>query len=75
MKSRVSITLNPAILKELDDRVDGIFVRSRSDAIEKILKEHIVERRTAVVLAGGDPEKLLLKEFGVYRPLVDIGGM
>jgi len=75
MKSRVSITLDPGILKELDRSVDGIFIRSRSDAIEKILKEHVVEKKTAVILAGGSPERLFLKELGVYRPLVDIGGM
>ncbi len=75
MKNRVSITLDKRIIEELDHRVDGIFIRSRSDAIEKILKEHMVEKKTAVVLAGGMPEKLFLKELGVYRPLVDMGGM
>lgn len=73
MKTRVSLTIDEKILGEIDRSIDGIRVRSRSDAIEKILKDHLVERRTAVILAGGDPEKLLIKELGTYRPLVQIG--
>jgi len=73
MKSRVSITLDGKVLEEIDKRVGGIYVRSRSDAIEKILKENVVDAKTAVILAGGSPEKLLLKGFGAYRPLVGIG--
>lgn len=75
MKERISITLEPSIVKELDRSVDGIFIRSRSDAIEKILKNHVVEKKTAVILAGGLPEKLFLKDLGVYRPLIDMGGI
>jgi NDP-sugar pyrophosphorylase family protein len=73
MKTRVSITLDSNILAELDKRVDGIFIRSRSDAIEKILKENIIESKTVVILAGGSPEKLLLKGSDIYRPVVSIG--
>lgn len=73
MKTRVSLSLDPSIIKEIDGQVDGIVVRSRSDAIEKILKRHLLEKKTAVILAGGDPRKLFVKELGVYRPLVSIG--
>lgn len=75
MKGHISITLDKNIIKELDRRVDGILIKSRSDAIEKTLRENLVEKKTAVILAGGLPEKLFLKELGVYRPLVDMGGM
>lgn len=73
MKNRVSITLDRQVLGEIDKSIDGIFVRSRSDAIERILKEHVVEKKTAVILAGGDPEKQVVGGLGVYRPLVSIG--
>jgi len=73
MKERVSLSLDPKIVKDVDSLIDGINIRSRSDAIEKILKERIVERKTVVILAGGNPEKLLIKETGTYRPLVSIG--
>jgi NDP-sugar pyrophosphorylase family protein len=75
MKDRISITLEPSIVKEIDRSVDGIFIRSRSDAIEKILKRHVVEKKTAVILAGGAPENLFIKELGVYRPLIDMDGI
>jgi len=73
MKERVSLTLAPEIVNEIDSQIDGILIRSRSDAIEKILKKHITERKTAVILAGGDPGKLFIKELNTYRPLVNIG--
>lgn len=75
MKKRVSLTIDSDVLKVLDKRVDGIFIKSRSDAVEKVLKEHVLEKKTAVVLAGGAPERLLVNETSVYRPLVDIGKM
>jgi len=73
MKDRVSLTLDEKIIQEIDGMIDGIIVRSRSNAIEKILKEHLVERKFAVILAGGNPDKLYSKEFDCYRPLVKIG--
>lgn len=73
MKNRVSITLDSKVLEEVDKRVDGIFIRSRSDAIERILKENVIDSKTAVILAGGSPEKLLVRGAGVYRPLISIG--
>lgn len=73
MKERVSLTLDSNIVKEIDGMVDGIIIRSRSNAIEKVLKDHLVERKTAVILAGGNPDKLFVKELDCYRPLVRIG--
>ena len=73
MKKRFSLSLDEGLMKELDGVVDGIVIRSRSDAVEKIIRENIAERKSAVILAGGEPEKLFIKELGVYRPLVDIG--
>lgn len=73
MKNRISITLDADIVKELDRRVDGVFIRSRSDAIEKILKEQVVQKKTAVILAGGSPDRLMIRELGVYRPMISLG--
>jgi len=73
MKKRVSLSLDSGIIKKLDSSVDGIITRSRSDAVEKILKEYITERKTAVILAGGNPKKLFIKELNIHRPLVDVG--
>lgn len=73
MKKRISITLDEKLIKQIDLMVDGINVRSRSEAIENLINERIVERKTAVILAGGNPEKLFIKELNVYRPLVSFG--
>lgn len=75
MKKRISITLDSSIADQLDRKVDGIFIKSRSDVIEKTLREHMLEKKTAVILAGGSPENLFIKELGVYRPLVNLGGI
>lgn len=72
MKTRVSLSLDSNLVDDIDSRVDGIIVRSRSDAVEKILKQYVVGGKTAVILAGGDPEKLLIKDLNVFRPLVKI---
>jgi len=73
MKERISLTLESELIKEIDSQIDGIITRSRSNAIEKILKKHVTERKTAVILAGGNPENLFMKELNTYRPLVNIG--
>ena len=73
MKNRISLTLDSKLVEDIDKSVDGIVIRSRSDAIERILREHVAERKTAIILAGGNPEKLLIKELHSYRPLVNIG--
>ncbi len=72
-KTRISLSINKELINEIDSRVDGIYIRSRSDTIEKILKEHVVNRKTAVILAGGDPKKLFVKELNTYRPLIQLG--
>lgn len=72
MRSRISVTIDKDILKKVDSTIDGIRIRSRSNAIESILKEKFSEKNIAVILAGGDAEKLRLGN--TYRPLVDIGG-
>jgi len=73
MKDRISLTLDSKIVKEIDSMVDGIIIRSRSNAIEKVLKDHLVERKTVVILAGGNPDKIFVKELDCYRPLAKIG--
>jgi len=72
MKKRVSLSLDSSLIKEVDSSVDGIVIRSRSDAIEKILRQYVMDKKTAVILAGGRPKGLFIKELDVYRPLVKI---
>ncbi len=74
MKTRVSISIDKEILEKLDRGVDKVSVFSRSEAIEKIIEQHVSERKKCVVLAGGSPEKLYMPEMKLYRPLVKIKG-
>ncbi len=58
MKNKVSITLEKSILKNIDARIDRLFIRNRSQAIEALLKTTFDRERIAAILLGG-PEKLL----------------
>jgi len=69
-KTRASISIDPEILRLLDKHVDNINIFSRSEAIEKIVKKHVFEKKKCVILAGGDPDNLKLGD--TYRPLVRI---
>ena len=71
-KQKITISLNSDIVNQIDDMVDGIYIRSRSDAIEKFLREYLTRMKRAVILVGGDPEGIFLKEIGTYAPLVQI---
>jgi NDP-sugar pyrophosphorylase family protein len=71
-KSRISMTISGDVLRKLDSIVDGDTIRSRSEAIESILNQYLEANKVAVILGGGDPEKL--KMDGILRPLVKIRG-
>ncbi len=64
MKTKISITLDFALIKNLNDMVDGLNIRNRSQAIEYLIKKSIDNKKIAVILCGGDSLKT---ENGVYR--------
>jgi len=72
MKEKISITLERELIEEIDSFVDGIRIRNRSQAIEFLLRKSLSEKRTAVILAGGEEEKL--KVNGVYKPILEYKG-
>jgi NDP-sugar pyrophosphorylase family protein len=56
-KARLTITLSPELLRQIDRLVDQRTVRSRSHAIESLLRQSLAPAvSTAVILAGG-PQK------------------
>ncbi len=71
---RLSVSLDSALVSYLDDYTDKTKSKSRSEAVENILREYIERQKTCVILAGGEPKKLFIKELGVYRPLAKING-
>lgn len=74
MKRRVSISVDEGLVQRVDSFVDGLVIKSRSEAIERFLGQQLSERRTCIILAGGNPESMVLEGTGIYRPLADIGG-
>lgn len=58
MRNRISITLKKDIIEQVDRLVDGMQIRSRSQAIEYILSKALTDIRvkTAFILAGGEKE-------------------
>ncbi|MBI4017353.1 MAG: NTP transferase domain-containing protein [Candidatus Aenigmarchaeota archaeon] len=72
-KIRLSISIDRSVAARIDALVDGVTTKSRSEAIERVLREQLKDRKTAVILAGGEPSSLLVRGLNVYRPLVNIG--
>ena len=57
-KQRISLTIDGNVLRKLDAMVDGETMRSRSEAVEKILESHLESNRGAedkrdIQAAGG----------------------
>ncbi|MDD5148700.1 MAG: sugar phosphate nucleotidyltransferase [Candidatus ainarchaeum sp.] len=61
-RDRVTITIKGDLLKQVDRLVDGIAIRSRSQAIEYLLSKFLSDFRlkNAFLLAGGKKNSLLL---------------
>lgn len=72
MKVKVSLTIDEKLLRQAKGMIDGLSIRNTSQSIEWLLRRSLRERRAAVIMAGGDPKKLMTA--GKYRPLLDIGG-
>ena len=61
-RERITITIKDDIVKQVDRLVDGLTIRSRSQAIEYLLSKHLSDFRlkTAFLLAGGKKADLLI---------------
>lgn len=71
-KKRFTFTLDQNLISEVDRYIDGENIRSRSEAVEKFLRSFLAEKKSAVILAGGLPDKLLIQELDIYRPLISL---
>jgi len=71
MKTRTSLTLEEDILKEADKLVDNINFSSRSELVEECIRRYLRDSETAVILGGGDPEKLKIDgKFKFFIPVI-----
>ena len=73
MKKKISITISDGIAKRVDTFIDRLFIRNRSQAIESILKNALDKNKIAVILLGGDEEKLKIGD--KYVSEVEIKGI
>ncbi len=70
MKARTSFTIDADVVAKLDSLVDNIYYRSKSEAVEDILRKYFEKQNTAIVLCGGE---FTVSGTSYYRPLVKIG--
>ena len=57
-KTKISITINEKTLQDIDSIIDNIYIRNRSQAIEHLVKNALGENKSAVILLGGNEERL-----------------
>ncbi|MDD4354217.1 MAG: sugar phosphate nucleotidyltransferase [Candidatus Nanoarchaeia archaeon] len=72
MKSKISITLDERLLKNLDSYIDGFNVRNRSQAIEQILSKNLSQTKIAVILASKMKDYRFNKEIKGEKAIVQI---
>ncbi|MBN2095722.1 MAG: hypothetical protein JW727_06760, partial [Candidatus Aenigmarchaeota archaeon] len=58
------------LVKEADKQVDSVHFSSRSEFVEECIRKYLKDSETAVILGGGDPEKL--KVDGKFKFLVPV---
>ena len=73
MKSKISITLRSSLVQEIDQMIDNLTIRNRSQAIEHLVGRAIAANKHAVILAGGPEEKLALGKS--FRMTAKIGSV
>ncbi len=70
MKSRASFTIEGDVLSKLDSVVDNITYKSKSEAVEDILRKFFERQHTAIILCGGH---FTVEGTETYRPLLKVG--
>jgi len=70
-KLKISITINEKTLRDIDSIIDSIYIRNRSQAIEHLVKYALGENKTAVILLGGNEERLKASK-DTYMPIVKV---
>lgn len=72
MKSRASFTIEANVLSKLDSVVDNINYKSKSEAVEDILRKFFERQHTAIILCGGN---FVIEGTRTFRPLLRVGNV
>lgn len=73
MKEKISISVDRQLLKKVDAYINNVDIRNRSQAVEYLVRKTLKTNiKKAVILAGGEKEKLRYKK--TFKPLVKIDG-
>ena len=74
-RSRITITLNTDLLRQVDRIIDKKKIRNRSHAIEYILSQYAQTKvQTAVILAGGRGTQLRPYTYEIPKPMLPVKG-
>lgn len=74
-KSRLTITLDKDVLKQLDEYIDGARIRNRSHAIEYVLSKYFAPKiKKAVILAGGKGLKMRPFTYEMPKAMIPVSG-
>jgi NDP-sugar pyrophosphorylase family protein len=71
-KSKISITISETVLQDIDNIIDNIYIRNRSQAIEYLVSNSLGENKTAVIMLGGNEDNLRISK-DEFRPTSKIG--
>ena len=71
MKKKISITISEKTLHDIDNIIDYIYIRNRSQAIELLVNSSLGKNKIAVILSGGPEKDLKIseKEFRITAKL------
>jgi NDP-sugar pyrophosphorylase family protein len=74
MRKRISVMLDSKLVKKLDEMIDGVEIRNRSHAVEKLIGKALGEQELnkALVFAGGG--KITVGNSKTVKPMVRVLG-
>lgn len=66
MREKVSISVDKNLVKKVDQTIDGVYIKNRSQAFEFLLRKVFVDEQviSAVLLIGGSKTKTLFRKIG-----------